>query len=343
MRGATGPVALSPKAFDLLVHLVEQRPRALSKDELHEWLWPGVYVSETNLAGLIAEIRRALGDDARSPRFVRTVQRFGYAFSGNVGNAVPRIPGPRIARTAGSPAGSGTSHCSRGRTFSGANSIPLDATPRRCHAVTHESSSKERQPPWRTWAARTARFCEGAGWRRRHGSSMATRSNWVRCPWFSERLSRTSRRLGLRGVARNVSARADARRDARWTEFARLDVVDRGETVRNRYSIGVSDTSNRLPAADLSPSSASPLQADIDSRSGAAAHVRDHLPPGRGQDDADGEAPAVCGRHRAGRCGPRTRRQARGDIGLDGDRAASAAFRSRRRRSNSSCRGAACR
>jgi hypothetical protein len=44
-------------------------------------------VSETNLAGLIAEIRRALGDDARAPRFVRTVQRFGYAFSGTVKNA----------------------------------------------------------------------------------------------------------------------------------------------------------------------------------------------------------------------------------------------------------------
>ncbi len=92
VRGATGPVALSPKAFDLLVHLVEQRPRALSKDELHEWLWPGVYVSETNLAGLIAEIRRALGDDARAPRFVRTVQRFGYAFSGTVSNAVGEHP-----------------------------------------------------------------------------------------------------------------------------------------------------------------------------------------------------------------------------------------------------------
>jgi DNA-binding winged helix-turn-helix (wHTH) protein len=43
-----------------------------------------VFVSDTNLAGLIAEIRRALGDDARTPRYVRTVQRFGYAFAGTV-------------------------------------------------------------------------------------------------------------------------------------------------------------------------------------------------------------------------------------------------------------------
>ena len=78
------PVALSPKAFDLLAHLVESRPRALSKDELHERLWPATYVSETNLAGLIAEIRRAIQDDARTPRFVRTVHRFGYAFAGTI-------------------------------------------------------------------------------------------------------------------------------------------------------------------------------------------------------------------------------------------------------------------
>ena len=79
------PVPLSPKAFELLVLLIENRPRALSKQELHECLWPGTYVTDTNLAGLIAEIRRAVQDDARTPRYVRTVHRFGYAFSGTVG------------------------------------------------------------------------------------------------------------------------------------------------------------------------------------------------------------------------------------------------------------------
>ena len=84
---ATAPVPLSPKAFDLLVYLIENRPNALSKDVLHERLWPGVFVSDTNLAGLVADIRRALGDDARTPRYVRTVQRFGYAFAGTVESA----------------------------------------------------------------------------------------------------------------------------------------------------------------------------------------------------------------------------------------------------------------
>jgi DNA-binding winged helix-turn-helix (wHTH) protein len=84
VRRGTEAVPLSPKAFDLLTYLVDHRPNALSKDVLHERLWPGVFVSDTNLAGLVAEIRRALGDDARTPRFVRTVQRFGYAFAGKV-------------------------------------------------------------------------------------------------------------------------------------------------------------------------------------------------------------------------------------------------------------------
>jgi hypothetical protein len=77
-------VHISPKAFELLTALVDARPRALSKSDLHERLWPHTYVTESNLAGLVAEIRRAIGDDARTPRFVRTVQRFGYAFAGDV-------------------------------------------------------------------------------------------------------------------------------------------------------------------------------------------------------------------------------------------------------------------
>jgi DNA-binding winged helix-turn-helix (wHTH) protein len=81
LRGAE-EVHLSPKAFELLKILVEQRPRALSKQELHERLWPDTFVSEVNLASLIAEIRAALGDTASEPTFIRTARRFGYAFCG---------------------------------------------------------------------------------------------------------------------------------------------------------------------------------------------------------------------------------------------------------------------
>jgi len=75
-------VHLSPKAFELLKTLIDHRPRALSKNELHDRLWPATFVSEANLASLVAEVREALGDTARQPRFIRTAHRFGYAFSG---------------------------------------------------------------------------------------------------------------------------------------------------------------------------------------------------------------------------------------------------------------------
>jgi DNA-binding winged helix-turn-helix (wHTH) protein len=74
------PIHLSPKAFDLLALLVQRRPEAISKSEILDTLWRDTFVSEGNLAVLIKEIRDALGDSAQRPAFIRTVQRFGYAF-----------------------------------------------------------------------------------------------------------------------------------------------------------------------------------------------------------------------------------------------------------------------
>ena len=71
---------LSPKAFRLLEILIENRPKAVSKQEIHEHLWPATFVSDANLGNLVAELRAALGDDAHEPRIIRTVHRFGYAF-----------------------------------------------------------------------------------------------------------------------------------------------------------------------------------------------------------------------------------------------------------------------
>jgi DNA-binding winged helix-turn-helix (wHTH) protein len=75
-------VHLTPKAFELLVALIERRPNAVSKRDLHELLWPATFVAESNLAALVNEVRNALGDSAARSRFVRTVPRFGYAFCG---------------------------------------------------------------------------------------------------------------------------------------------------------------------------------------------------------------------------------------------------------------------
>jgi DNA-binding winged helix-turn-helix (wHTH) protein len=75
---------LSPKAFELLVTLVQERPKALSKTALQQRLWPDTFVEEANLSNLIAEIRASLDDPAREPRYLRTAHRFGYAFSADV-------------------------------------------------------------------------------------------------------------------------------------------------------------------------------------------------------------------------------------------------------------------
>jgi len=86
------PVHLTPKAYQLLVLLVEAQPRALSKDELQQGLWPSTFVDEANLSVVVAELRSALGDDARQPRYVRTVHGFGYAFAATVARDQPTPP-----------------------------------------------------------------------------------------------------------------------------------------------------------------------------------------------------------------------------------------------------------
>lgn len=71
---------LSPKAFDLLALLIHERPRAISKVELHARLWPNTFVSDASVAMLVAEVRAALGETARKPNAIRTLHRHGYAF-----------------------------------------------------------------------------------------------------------------------------------------------------------------------------------------------------------------------------------------------------------------------
>lgn len=91
-------IHVSPKAYDLLLVLVANRQRAVSKHELQQQLWPTTFVEETNLATLVAEIRRGLGDAAKSPTFIRTVYGFGYRFVANVteAHAPRRISGARM-------------------------------------------------------------------------------------------------------------------------------------------------------------------------------------------------------------------------------------------------------
>jgi DNA-binding winged helix-turn-helix (wHTH) protein len=83
-------VHLSPKAFDLLSLLIQHRPNVLQKDELLTQIWRDSHVSDASLAVLIGEIRDAIDDDARRPRFIRTVHGVGYAFSGDAIDDLPQ-------------------------------------------------------------------------------------------------------------------------------------------------------------------------------------------------------------------------------------------------------------
>jgi len=74
-------VHLSPKAFEVLKVLIENRPRAISKSELFDRVWPGVFVSDVSLAKVVNLIRARVGDDPRDARVVRTVHGYGYEFA----------------------------------------------------------------------------------------------------------------------------------------------------------------------------------------------------------------------------------------------------------------------
>jgi DNA-binding winged helix-turn-helix (wHTH) protein len=80
LRAGSELVHLTPKAFQFLMILLEARPRAVSKEDLQEQLWPETFVSDTNLKMLASNLRSALGDDAHNPTWIRTVYGFGYAF-----------------------------------------------------------------------------------------------------------------------------------------------------------------------------------------------------------------------------------------------------------------------
>src|SRR5262245_56905810 len=84
LRRGQEKLHLSPKCFELLELLLAERPRVVPKVRLYDGLWPKTSVSESSLTKLVTELRAVLGDDAQTPRFVRTAHRFGYAFCADV-------------------------------------------------------------------------------------------------------------------------------------------------------------------------------------------------------------------------------------------------------------------
>jgi TolB-like protein/DNA-binding winged helix-turn-helix (wHTH) protein/tetratricopeptide (TPR) repeat protein len=77
-------IAIGPQVFDLLVYLVENRERVVSKDDLLDAVWGGRIVSESTIASHITAVRRAIGDSGEEQRLLRTVARKGFRFVGTV-------------------------------------------------------------------------------------------------------------------------------------------------------------------------------------------------------------------------------------------------------------------
>src|SRR5262245_58486983 len=90
-------IALRPKTFAVLRHLLENAGRLVTKDELLDTVWPRTAVSDTVLKSCVRELRKALGDDVDSPRYIETVHRRGYRFRDAALTPSLGPPGPRRA------------------------------------------------------------------------------------------------------------------------------------------------------------------------------------------------------------------------------------------------------
>jgi DNA-binding winged helix-turn-helix (wHTH) protein len=95
-------VRLEPRVMDVLVHLAAEPERVVSKEELLAAVWGGAFVEEGAVAQVVHSLRKALGDDARQPRYIRTIPKRGYRLvvpvelerdkSGVVVRASPDLP-----------------------------------------------------------------------------------------------------------------------------------------------------------------------------------------------------------------------------------------------------------
>src|SRR5215831_16937784 len=94
LRRAGEPVAMEPKAFNVLVYLIAQRDRVVAKAELLDQFWSGIFVSDAALTRCLARVRQAVGDDGPEQRVIKTIRGQGYRF---VGVLTPPDPTPALA------------------------------------------------------------------------------------------------------------------------------------------------------------------------------------------------------------------------------------------------------
>jgi TolB-like protein len=103
LRRGSEIVHMEPQVFDLLLHLVRNRERIVSKDELIETVWNGRIVSEAALSSRINAARKAIGDSGNDQLFIRTLHKRGFRFVGAVTDGAPSIVGPSKAEAESGP------------------------------------------------------------------------------------------------------------------------------------------------------------------------------------------------------------------------------------------------
>ncbi len=93
-------VHLEPRSMEVLIHLVENAGQVVSRDRLQTAIWGDVTVGDESLTNAIIKIRKALGDDARSPRYIETIPKRGYRLIAAVAPTAPDSPAPAATGTA---------------------------------------------------------------------------------------------------------------------------------------------------------------------------------------------------------------------------------------------------
>ena len=92
LRRGSEAIALEPQVFDLLVYLVENRDRVVSKDDLLASIWGGRIVSDSTLTSRINAARKAVGDSGEEQKLIRTIARKGFRFVGDVHGPIRDAP-----------------------------------------------------------------------------------------------------------------------------------------------------------------------------------------------------------------------------------------------------------
>ena len=129
LRRAGREISLTPKAFAVLRYLVEHVDQLVTKDDLWRAVWTGVSVTDAALTVCMSEIRKALGDEAKNPRYIQTVHRRGYRF---------------IAPVTDQPMRRGVAQVP-GRQFSNASFVGRESELRHLHQWLEKALTGERQ------------------------------------------------------------------------------------------------------------------------------------------------------------------------------------------------------